>query len=156
MTTTFVALDSNLLLLFVVGSASRNYIAKHKRLKSFDRSDFDLLVELLSAASTILLTPNTLTETSNLIGHVSDPALSHIYTVLGTLLQLPEFEERYISSERAASIPELPRLGLTDCALLDLCKDGVPLITADLALFLAAAGRGAKALNFNHLRDEAK
>ena len=52
-----VAIDSNLLLLLIVGSASRDYIAKHKRLKSFDSSDFDLLREQLSVASAIVLTP---------------------------------------------------------------------------------------------------
>ena len=149
-----VALDSNLLLLFVVGSASRDYIAKHKRLRAYSESDFDLLIEQLSAVSALLLTPNTLTETSNLIDHIGEPARSHIYQTLNALLSLPESEERYVPSKQATSLPELPRLGLTDCALLTLCADGVPLITADLQLFLTAAGRGAKALiNFNHLRD---
>ena len=69
------------------------------------------------------------------------------------LLSLPESEERYVASKQAVSFPALPRLGLTDCALLELCTDGVPLLTADLHLFLAAARRGAKVLNFNHLRD---
>ncbi len=154
MTVASVILDSNLLLLFVVGSASRGYIAKHKRLKTFDSSDFDLLLEQLSVASTIVLTPNTLTETSNLIDHIGEPARSHIYETLRNLLLLPESEERYVASKRATAVPELARLGLTDCALLDLCAEGLPLITADLSLFLAAVSRGAKALNFNHLRDQ--
>ena len=148
-----VAVDSNLLLLFVVGSASRDYIAKHKRLRAYTETDFDLLVEQLSFVSAVLLTPNTLTETSNLIDHIGEPARSHIYQTLNALLSLPESEERYVPSKRATSLPELPRLGLTDCALLNLCAEGAPLITADLQLFLAAVGRGAKALNFNHLRD---
>jgi len=148
-----VAVDSNLLLLFVVGSASRDYIAKHKRLRAYTETDFDLLVEQLSFVSAVLLTPNTLTETSNLIDHIGEPARSHIYQTLNALLSLPESEERYVPSKRATSLPELPRSGLTDCALLNLCAEGVPLITADLQLFFAAVGRGAKALNFNHLRD---
>jgi hypothetical protein len=148
-----VALDSNLLLLFVVGSASRDYIAKHKRLKAYSASDFDLLLERLGVVSSILLTPNTLTETSNLIDHIGEPARSHIYRTLNALLSLPESVEKYVPSRHATSLPELPRLGLTDCALLSLCEQGVPLITADLSLFLAAVGRGATALNFNHIRD---
>lgn len=154
MTRLSVAIDSNLLLLLIVGSASREYIAKHKRLKSFDSSDFDLLREQLSVASAIVLTPNTLTETSNLIDHIGEPARGHIYQTLRNLLLLPESEEKYVPSKSATELPELPRLGLTDCALLDICANGVPLITADLSLYLAAVSRGAKALNFNHLRDE--
>ncbi len=148
-----VALDSNLLLLFIVGSTSRDYIAKHKRLKAYAESDFDLLLERLGVVSSILLTPNTLTETSNLIDHIGEPARSHIYRTLNALLSLPESVEEYVPSKHAASLPELPRLGLTDCVLLRLCEEGVPLITADLSLFLAAVSRGAAALNFNHIRD---
>lgn len=148
-----VALDSNLLLLFVVGSASREYITRHKRLKAYAASDFDLLLEQLGVVSSILLTPNTLTETSNLIDHIGEPARSHIYATLNALLSLPESVEKYVPSKHASSLPELPRLGLTDCALLSLCEEGVPLITADLSLFLAAVNRGGKALNFNHIRD---
>jgi hypothetical protein len=91
-----VALDSNLLLLFVVGSASRDYIAKHKRLKAYAASDFDLLLERLGVVSSILLTPNTLTETSNLIDHIGEPARSHIYRTLNALLSLPESVEKYV------------------------------------------------------------
>lgn len=153
MTRTAVVIDSNLLLLYIVGCASREYIAKHKRLKTFDASDFDLLVGQLSAVAAVVLTPNTLTETSNLIDHIAEPARSHIYRTLRALLSLPEAMETYVPSSVAAEVAELPRLGLTDCALLDVCTQDVLLITVDLALYLAAVCRGAKALNFNHLRE---
>jgi hypothetical protein len=42
-----VVVDTNLLLLLVVGSASRNYVDKHKRLGDYSLDDFDLLVELI-------------------------------------------------------------------------------------------------------------
>jgi len=122
-------------------------------LRAYTETDFDLLVDQLSFASAVLLTPNTLSEASNLIDHIGEPARSHIYRTLNALVSLPESEKRYVPSKRATSLPELLRLGLTDCALLNLCAEGVPLITADLQLFLAAVGRGAKALNLNHLRD---
>ena len=57
-----------------MGSASRNYISKHKRLRAYAETDFDLLVAQLSVASAVLLTPNTLTETSNLVDHIGEPA----------------------------------------------------------------------------------
>jgi hypothetical protein len=148
-----LALDSNLLLLYVVGATSRGYIGKHKRLQAYAESDFDRLLEQMGGFSGVLLTPNTLTETSNLIDHISEPARGQIYGVLKALLSRPEFEEKHLPARYAASLTELPRLGLTDCTLLQLCAEGVPLLTVDLALFLAAVGRGLKAYNFNHLRD---
>ncbi len=147
-----VALDSNLLLLYVVGSASRHYIAAHKRLRAYSVTDYDLLVEQLGFVSTLLVTPNTLTETSNLIDHIGEPARSRIYEYFCKLLTLAEVKETYVPSERAAALADLPRLGLTDCTLLSLCAQGIPLLTVDIHLFLAASRQG-KAVNFNHLRD---
>lgn len=148
-----VAVDSNLLLLLVVGMTSRDYVGKHKRLKEFTVDDFDLLKEQLSVATRIVITPNTLTETSNLIDHISDPARTRIYETLRSLVKSPGAKETYVASVRAVENPELSRLGLADCVLLDACSAGTPLMTVDLRLFLAAIGRGFKALNFNHLRD---
>ena len=64
---TTAILDTNLLLLFVVGTTNLSYIEKHKRLKSFSVEDFELLLRAISGADAILLYPNTLTETSNLV-----------------------------------------------------------------------------------------
>ena len=63
-----VVLDANLLVLFVVGIASPSYIAKHKRLAAYTENDFALLTDLLSAAGSVIVTPNIVTETSNLAG----------------------------------------------------------------------------------------
>ena len=146
MSTPPIVLDANLLVLFVVGSASR-----HKRLKEYSASDFDLLVDVLSAAPDVLLTPNTLTETSNLIGNISEPARTHIYTAFRKLIGIAT--EHYLPSSKAAVRPEFLRLGLTDAALLDLTPGTASLLTADLDLYLAALAQGSSAYNFNHLRD---
>ena len=150
-----IALDSNLLLLYVVGSASRDYIAKHKRLYPvYTETDFELLVRQISAFSVMMLTPNTVSETSNLIDHISDPARTHIYQVLRELLaKLSAFEERYVPSISAAKRIELAKLGVTDCVLLTLCAEGIPLLTVDLQLYLAANRFCRNAMNFNHLRE---
>jgi hypothetical protein len=148
-----VAVDSNLLLLLVVGMTSRDYVDKHKRLKEFTVDDFDLLQEQLSVATEIVVTPNTLTETSNLIDHIADPARTRIYETLRSLVKSPGAKEIYVASAGAVENSQLPHLGLTDCVLLDACSSQTPLITVDLRLYLAAIGRGDKALNFNHLRD---
>ena len=73
-----VILDSNLLVLLVVGTTSRSYIGKHKRLRAYTDRDFVLLLEVLSAAQRIIVTPNTVTETSNLAGQIAEPARSRI------------------------------------------------------------------------------
>ena len=64
-------IDANLLVLLVVGSAGRDYISKHRRLRRFSKEDYDLLLRLIRKAKgtrRVFVTPNTLTETSNLLG----------------------------------------------------------------------------------------
>lgn len=154
MTAVSVAVDSNLLLLLVVGSTSRDLVLKHKRLNAYRREDFDLLISTLSRATEIVVTPNTLSETSNLIDHIDDPVRSQIYRKLTALLSLPDTRELYIESSLATKRSELPRLGLTDCALLEAFSRGVNLVTVDLQLYLVAASMDpSRALNFNHVRD---
>ena len=148
-----VALDSNLLLLLVVGMTSRHFVEKHKRLQAFTAEDFDLLQEQLSVATEIVVTPNTLTETSNLIDHIADPARAQIYSTLRSVLNSPNTSERFVPSIQASEEQALPRLGLTDCVLLKVCASGIPLMTVNLKLYLAAVARGDKVLNFNHLRE---
>jgi hypothetical protein len=46
-------LDTNLLVLLVVGLTSREYISIHKKLTSFSEQDFEILETLLSEASEI-------------------------------------------------------------------------------------------------------
>jgi hypothetical protein len=148
-----IILDSNLLLLFVVGTASRSYIKIHKKLKSYTEEDFDLLCNLLSTATEILVTPNTLTETSNLAAYISDPALTNIFHVLRELIMSEVTEEHFVESEIAAARPEFLRLGLTDSALIQLVSEAHLLLTSDVGLYLAALNDGKKAENFNHLRN---
>lgn len=112
-----VILDSNLLLLLLVGLASRSYIIKHKRLSSYVDDDFVLLVNMLNQFTGIIVTPNTLTETSNLVGHVADPARSNIYRVFHKLVEAPGYEERFVESKDAIARTEFIRLGLTDATL---------------------------------------
>ena len=145
-------LDANLLVLLVVGRAAREYIGKHKRLRAYSVSDFDLLIKLLSSASKIVITPNTLTETSNLVRQISEPARAQILLVLRELIA--RHDEHYRDSRSVSKSDEFPRLGLTDAVLLDIAGQYGTLLTTDLDLYVAAVKRGYKAVNFNHYRGD--
>lgn len=126
---------------------------KHKRLQELVVEDFDLLRTKLRWVPSIIVTPNTLSEASNLIDHIGDPARSRIYGTLRDLLHAPNTSEVCIECQTGAGRLELPRLGFTDCTLLEVCASGAPLLTVDLAIYLAALHQGSEAINFNHLRD---
>jgi hypothetical protein len=143
-----VVLDANLLVLLVVGTASRSYIVKHKRLQAYTEKDFRLLLDILSAAPRIIVTPNTVTETSNLVVQIAEPARSRIYAVFRALLTVTD--EIYVASKQAAEHAAFPRLGVTDAALLNIVTSRHTLLTADLDVYLEAARHGHTAINFNH------
>ncbi len=147
-----IFLDTNLLILFVVGTASREYIQKHKRLKEFIVEDYDALLKIISTASEVLVTPNILTETSNLAAHISEPARNHVFEVLRSVVA--SSEEIYIPSRKASEREEFVRLGLTDASLIDMSTDETTVLTTDLNLYLAVLAKGASAINFNHVRDQ--
>lgn len=147
-----IILDTTLLILLVVGQASRAYIGKHKRLNPFTSGDYDLLISILSQAPSIRFTPNTLTETSNLLKRINEPARSDIFRKFADIINV--FHESYIESRIGAAQNEFVRLGLTDSVLLMLSQDSsLMLLTTDLGLYLAAAERGLNVVNFNHHRE---
>lgn len=145
-----IVLDTNLLVLLIVGTASPSYITRHRRLQTYSDSDFTLLVNLISSAPAIIVTPNTLTETSNLMRYIAEPARTHICEIFRMIVKLTE--ERYLESSHAVEQQEFLRLGLTDAVLLAVANESNTLLTADLDLYLAAVGRGFNAVNFNYCR----
>jgi hypothetical protein len=145
-----LVLDSSLLLLFVVGSTDRSLIERHKRLKAFSVEDFDLLGQQIAVASDVTVTPNTLTETSNLLRQIDEPARSRLQETFRQVILMTG--EEYIASRNAVAASEFTRLGLTDVALLALSREPRVLLTTDLELYLSALRRGHSAVNFNYLR----
>lgn len=151
-----VILDTNLLVLFVVGSAGEQYLDMHKRVQIIDpRSAYALLAQYLERFNELVATPNTLTETSNLIRLIGEPAKTYLTATLQKLVIT--WPECYITSRDAALQPEFARLGLTDATLLALARRELNsprscLLTMDLDLYLAAAATGLNVVNFNHLR----
>lgn len=146
-----VALDTNILLLLVVGLSDARWIAQHKRLSAYTVEDFVLLVEQLGE-SEILSIPHSMTETDNILkGGLREPAGSILRETLAAMVQ--RFDEHYVPTKQIVTTDEYRWLGIGDTAWLETLPDGATLITDDLNLFAAALGRGIDAINFNHLRD---
>ena len=110
-----------------------------------------MLVRIVSDASEVLVTPNTLTETSNLAAYIGEPSRSRVLDVLRTVSI--NSRERYVPSSAAARRSELIWLDLADAALLEVAAKNVTLLTTDFNLYNATLTKGSKAFNFNHLRD---
>src|ERR1044071_4201631 len=103
-----VILDSNLLVLFIVGKTSPGLIEKHRRLQAYSESDFDLLIEFIAPMSQVIVTPNTLTEASNLLKHIAEPARTQIAVTFKDFVRVAE--EHYVRSARAVDQSEFLHL----------------------------------------------
>jgi len=146
-----IVLDTNLLILLVVGLTNEKYISSHKSLSAFSVEDFRLLRTSLEETKSLIVTPNTLTETSNLLRYIKEPAKSEIHGVFDAFVR--KSREVYVKSNEACLRQEFVRLGLTDNAILEVAKNDVLILSADLDLCIAAEIAQYKVVNFNHLRD---
>ncbi|KQP42476.1 hypothetical protein ASF49_01060 [Methylobacterium sp. Leaf104] len=145
------AIDTNLLLLLVVGTASENFIRLHKRTNSYTADDFRLLVRILAYSDHVVVTPNVLTETSNLMRQFGHKGLDAVIEVFRHLVD--GTVETFISSREAIAEPAFHKLGLTDAALLALQSEEIVLLTDDLDLYIASVSAGRRAINFSHERE---
>jgi len=144
-------LDANLLVLLIVGAHDRSLIARHKRTKEFTSEDYDLLLSCIEGFDRILVTPNVLTEASNLLRQIGEPLCSQLTGDLGLLVR--RVDEEYIASGVAAQNDHYVRLGLTDSVLIECARHDLPLLTTDFHLYMAVSqSHPEAATNFNHLR----
>lgn len=143
-------IDTNLLLVLLVGSQNRQQVARFKRTSAYTAGDYDLLATYVGGFAEMVVTPNVLTEVSNLLGQLREPFRSR---TLGGLAQLAQNnEERYVPSRRIVEEVDFRRLGLTDISILMAAGNDVTILTDDLELYLKLAGLGLHVVNFHHLR----
>ncbi len=148
---TQVVVDAELLVLLLAGNTSPDIIARHKNLSAYTLADYALLLDVLRQAQTVVVTPNTLTEASNLIRQIGEPDRRRLTETLANLAE--HCPELYVESTLAIKQPEFERLGLTDAALLALSSAERVLLTSDADLYIAAATRGLPVENFHHVRE---
>ena len=149
---TGIYIDANLLVLRVVGDVGRHLVRKHRRLTRFTSEDYDRLIKFTSRYGRLLVTPNTLTEASNLIAQHREPERSKFLEKLRSLIH--EAKEIVVSSADAADSRVFVEMGLTDAALLECVSREQPLITVDLDLYLAASAKDYRAaFNFTHFHN---
>ena len=144
-----VFVDANLLVLLVAGNSDRSLVGRHRRLRTFSVAQYDSLRHLLDRFGKVFVTPNTLTEASNLLRLHREPERSRLCEELRHAID--KSEEVVVVSAVAARNRHFVRLGLTDAALLELASPETPLLTVDLDLYLAASAMSPRAaFNFNH------
>jgi len=144
-------IDTNLLVLLIVGSVNRDRISRFKRTTAYSSADWDLLTGILEQISHRYTLPHVLAEVSALTD-LKGPELEVARTVLLRLIR--EFRELEITSSQACAAPLYMRLGLADAAIAEAARlHHCSVLTNDSALYAALAEEGSSVAMFNHLRD---
>lgn len=153
-------IDTNLLLLLIVGSTKKKYISMHKRLEAvtlgnekihYTEDHFDLLGEIAGRFSEIVLIPHILAEVSNLSRQIGNPVRSEIQSTFKNLI-LNSYEMP-ISSISGVRRDEFDVLGLTDAVIVHICnmnENGInaTLITVDRDLVNSVSSLGCSVIDY--------
>jgi predicted nucleic acid-binding protein len=137
----------------VVGSIDVNQIASHNLTNKYTHNDYNLLVSFMDRFREIVVTPNILTEASNLLETYSYKGQQAL-TVLQNIARIMT----EILSESLATMDKYPKsylkFGLSDSVIHYLAEQGCIVLTDDLNLCYYLQGHSLLAFNFNHLRTD--
>ena len=145
-----IIIDTNILLLQLVGAVNRERITRFKRTAQFTPEDYDILVGLVKNFQKVVVTPNILTEVNSLTNQLGEPERSQCLNIFSILTT--KVEEEYIDSNVVTKHELFTRFGLTDCGIMLLSKNKYLVLTDDLKLHLYLKSLGIDTVNFNNLR----
>jgi predicted nucleic acid-binding protein len=143
-------IDTNVLVLLLVGTALEAYISRHHRTKEFQRPHYHRLIEILSGYQPIEVPAHVLAEANSVVRQkVHGIMLADIMATLARFLSASH--EASFLSLAATKSDTYERLGLTDAILCELgSSNDRTLITMDGDLFRAAVAKGQKVINFRY------
>lgn len=145
-----ILLDTNLLVVLVVGLLDPSMIGNHKRTKNYTPEDFESLKSVLDNYQELWITNQSVAEASNLLRHTNADNAEKLLKILSNLVS--RYKESNISSRDIFEESCALKLGVTDAGLARKSKRVTNLLTADLDLYLEVSGRFNNAINFNHIR----
>jgi hypothetical protein len=145
-----VVMDTNVLLLYAIGTYDVAQIEKFKRTQSFTSIDFGYLLEFLEQFDCLLTTPNLLTELTNLTEGFNEQTKHQFFKSLSQQIQL--FSEQHFESSTLSKTPVFQKFGLADTTLSELGKQKHLILSDDLRLTHFLHTQKNDCLNFNHIR----
>lgn len=148
-----ILIDTNILLLYFVGTVNRERITRFNRTQQFLPEDYDLLVGIISKFRKLVTTPNILTEVSNFVDKLVEPERSQCFTIFALFVQNADMlDEYYIKSLDAVNTEKFIKFGLTDSGILTLSKGKYLVLTDDFKLANYLPSVEVDVINFNNIR----
>lgn len=147
-------LDTSPLVVLVVGAVDPGLLGSAQHLKDFLPQDAFILGDFLAGFQAIAITPHVATEASYFLGKLSDQRGKYLKARFAEILNA--IRERSVLSRTAAARSEFAWLDLADCSLLEAGHPRDTLLSTDAILVNRRLALGLPAVNFNHLREQAK
>lgn len=147
-------MDTNVLLLYFVGVYDPGLVENFTRTRNrgFTSGDFHILAHILKQFEKFIITPHVLTEVSNWLAYLKEPARSVCLDRFAS--DIRRMSEKITPASTLSKDPAFMLFGITDAAIIDAIPPGAYLvITDDLPLYNYLSGRGVDVINFNYIRD---
>lgn len=147
-----IVIDTNSLIVLIVGLIDTRLINKHKRTSIYDEQDYNDLLSVIEDFNRLVVLPNVWTEVDNLLKRFTGEQKYSYVTNICKVMK--DTSERFIESIKGAENNSFYDLGLTDTLLLELSKECDFLITSDSGLSDFAIANGIKVYDIVKNRNE--
>ena len=142
--------DTNLLVVLVIGALNPDQVSRHKRTSNYLASDYQLLQSFVDQFKVVVTTPNILTEASNLLEGYAYRG-QQAFVILERIAQFTH-EVFYDSVPTMSTYPKsYLKFGLSDAVIHRIAEDNYAVLTDDLNFCAYLQGLGLVAVNFNNL-----
>lgn len=133
-------IDTNALVILLLGIIDTKLIGKHKRASIYEINDYKNLLNFIGDYSNLLVLPNVWTEVDNLLNDFSG---NYKYKYLATIKEIIQnTSEKYFESSKIILSYNFDVVGLTDSILIEIAKDCKCIITSDSKLSDLAIANG--------------
>jgi predicted nucleic acid-binding protein len=147
---TGLLVDTNLLVLYAIGTVNRDRIEQFKRTRKYTKTDYELLLRVLDQFKLLYTVAHVLAEVSNLTDLPGSERLQARRVLKEAISLLNEAE---MQSARAAQDRLYDDFGLVDAAIAAVARaHNCAVLTDDLDLYLSLSRDKVNVLNFTHLR----
>jgi predicted nucleic acid-binding protein len=140
-------IDTNLLLLFIVGTHNRKHIRLTKRTNQFTEQDFEILSRFKKQFKKIFVTPHILTEATNLLDTKMYPTIKEL--IDSQLIEIYSDSQTVIDDDEACFL----KFGLADASIRKIATENILILTDDFRLSSYLINKKLPVYNFNHLRN---
>lgn len=147
-----LVIDSNALIILLLGLIDKKHLGTHKTASLFDERDFEELLDFIGDLNNLLVIPNVWTEVDNLLNNFSGEE-KHPY-IVNLVNSIMETTEKYIKTSQVSLINEFFDIGITDALLLSLSKENEALITSDSKLSDYATAYGVLVYDMKKIKNE--